>query len=127
MARTEKRTTGDLGEDLARRYLEDRGFVVVERNYLRPWGELDIITTKNEKVHFVEVKTVTREPGQGSGHRPEENMHPRKIQRLHRAMQTYLLGHKKLKNLDFQLDLACVYLNDVDRSAKIEIIENIVI
>lgn len=134
--KTEKRKTGDVGEDLVCEYLGDRGYTILERNYLRPWGELDIVARRDSKIHFIEVKTVTREPrewpgeptrGQSESHRPEENMHPRKIQRLHRAMQTYLLGHKALSYMDFQLDLACVYLSLNTRTAKIELIENIVL
>ena len=121
-----------MGEDLVCKYLQERGFDIVDRNYLRPWGELDIVAKREGKIHFVEVKTVTREPHHlwgepGRGYRPEENMHPRKVERLHRAMQTYLLGHKMLKNMDFQLDLACVYLSLTTKTAKIEILENIVL
>lgn len=127
--KTEKRKTGDVGEDLVCEYLGGRGYVILERNYLRPWGELDIVARRDSRIHFVEVKTVTREPThkQGESYRPEENMHPKKIQRLHRAMQTYLLGHKSLINMDFQLDLVCVYLSFNTRTAKIELIENIVL
>ncbi len=124
-----------MGEDLVCKYLQERGFDIVDRNYLRPWGELDIVAKRGDKVHFVEVKTVTREPfnrrgepgGSNGGHRPEENMHPKKVQRLHRAMQTYLLGNRVLKNMDFQLDLACVYLSLTTKTAKIDILENIVL
>lgn len=134
--KTEKRKTGDMGEDLVCEYLKDRGYIILERNYLRPWGELDVVARKDDKIHFIEVKTVTREPAQEldeslnhrqRGYRPEENMHPKKIQRLHRAMQTYLLDNKALKNIDFQLDLACVYLSLITKTAKIELIENIVL
>ncbi len=127
--KTEKRKTGDVGEDLTCKYLEERGYELIERNYLRPWGELDIVARRGEKLHFVEVKTVTRESGEGQarGYRPEENMHRSKIQRLHRAMQTYLMGHKAMQNMDFQLDLACVYLTLSTKTAKIELVENIVL
>lgn len=125
MAKTQKRETGDVGEDLVCKYLQERGFDIVDRNYLRPWGELDIVAKREGKIHFVEVKTVTREPG--GGYRPEENMHLRKVERLHRAMQTYLLGNKVLRNMDFQLDLACVYLSLTTKTAKIEMLENIVL
>jgi Holliday junction resolvase-like predicted endonuclease len=59
MATTEKRKTGDLGEDIAERFLMKQGYRIVERNYLRKWGEIDIIAKKDGKLYFVEVKTVT--------------------------------------------------------------------
>jgi len=56
---TEKRKTGDLGEDIAMMFLVKRGFKIVERSHLRKWGEIDIIAKKDDKLYFVEVKTVS--------------------------------------------------------------------
>ncbi len=133
MAKTKKRSIGDLGEGIVCRYLENKGYVVIERNYLRPWGEIDIIATQGEILHFVEVKSVTREPagvglpaGRQGTYRPEDNMHGGKIKRLHRAIQTYLLQKKIKDNVTWQLDLACVYINLEDKKAKVEMLENIV-
>ena len=58
---TEKRKTGNLGEDLACRFLMKRGFDVIERNYLKKCGEIDIIATNKGKIHFIEVKSVSHE------------------------------------------------------------------
>ena len=126
MAKTKKRTIGDLGEGIVCRYLENKGYVVIERNYLRPWGEIDVIATQGEVLHFVEVKSVTREPAGVGDFRPEDNMHAGKIKRLHRAIQTYLLQKKIKDNVTWQLDLACVYINLEDKKAKVEMLENIV-
>ena len=58
---TEKRRLGDLGENIACSFLEKRGFEIIERNYLRKWGEIDIVTKKGGVVRFIEVKSgVTR-------------------------------------------------------------------
>ena len=127
MATTRKRKIGDLGEGIVCRYLENKGFEVIDRNYLRPWGELDIVARKGSQIHFVEVKSVTREPGGGAGYRPEENMHARKIHRLHRAIQTYMLQKKMDKETSWQIDLACVYISLTDKKARIEMLENIVL
>ena len=134
MAKTAKRNTGDLGEEIACKYLENKGYVVIERNYLRPWGEIDIIAKKNDRLYFVEVKTVTREPRHGRGEpgrtnyvRPEENMHANKVKRLHRAIQTYLLQKKIAEEVAWQLDLACVYLEPSEMKARVELLENIIL
>ena len=127
MAATKKRKIGDLGEGIVCRYLENKGFEVVDRNYLRPWGELDIVARKGSQFHFVEVKSVTREPGRGVGYRPEENMHAKKLQRLYRAIQTYMLQKRMGEEVLWQIDLACVYISLVDRKARVEIIENIML
>ena len=57
---TDKQILGKTGEDYACDYLRKSGYIVVERNYLKKWGELDIIAKKNKKLHFIEVKSVSR-------------------------------------------------------------------
>jgi|SRR3989344_4084517 len=121
---TEKRRLGDLGENIACSFLEKRGFEIIERNYLRKWGEIDIVTRKGGVMRFIEVKSVVSR-GTSDNYRPEENMHPGKLKRLARIMQTYLL-EKKL-DCDWQLDLVTVKMDEINRKARVEIIENIVI
>ena len=120
--RTEKRKLGDTGENIACDFLKKRGFEIVERNYLRKWGEIDIITKKSGLIHFIEVKSVTHGT---SEYRPEDNMHPWKLKRLSRAMQTYLLDRKL--DCDWQLDLITVKMDQQNRKARVEIIENVII
>ena len=117
-----KRKIGDIGEDVVSKYLERKGYIVIERNYWKPWGEIDIVAKKAGILRFIEVKSVSR-----GTLRPEENMHPAKIRRFHRAVQTYLLDRKIKESQAWQIDLACVYLDFSTRKAKIEIIENIVL
>ena len=125
MAKTAKRQIGDTGEDVACKYLQGKGFLVIERNYLKPWGEIDIVVKKGEKLCFVEVKTVTRETV--GGYRPEENVHPAKLKRLHRAVQTYLIDHKVSGETEWQIDVACVYLDFATRKARVEMLENVIL
>ena len=121
--KTPKRQLGDTGEGVACRYLEGRGYKILERNYLRPWGEIDIIAEKGQKISFVEVKSVSRE----TAYRPEENVHPSKLKRLHRAIQTFLLDHKVPEDRPWQIDVACVYLDFSTRRARVEMIENVIL
>ena len=49
---------GDASEDLATAFLEQEGFVVIERNYFaRKLGEIDIIAQRDGVLHFIEVKS----------------------------------------------------------------------
>lgn len=58
---TQKAELGKLGEDLACRYLVDKNYKIIERNYRKPWGELDIIAKSPDKtLVFIEVKTTKR-------------------------------------------------------------------
>ncbi|MEK7247313.1 MAG: YraN family protein [Chloroflexota bacterium] len=53
---TSRRAFGDLGERLAAHHLESKGYRIVERNYRRAEGEIDIIAQANGTLAFVEVK-----------------------------------------------------------------------
>ena len=122
-----KRKIGDIGEEVAVKYLERKGFRVIERNYLRKWGEIDIIAEKGQLLSFIEVKSVSRESGSRETYRPEENVHPAKLKRLHRTIQTYLLDHKVPESMEWRIDIACVYLDFSTRKAKVEMLENVIL
>lgn len=47
------------GEFVAARYLEQCAYVIKERNYRTPYGEIDIIAASGDTIAFVEVKTRT--------------------------------------------------------------------
>ena len=48
--------TGDLGEEIASRYLTRKGYRIVERNYRTRRGELDVIARQRDTLVIVEVK-----------------------------------------------------------------------
>lgn len=138
MAKTAKRTLGDIGEKIAAEFLIKRGIEVMDRNYLRKWGEIDIVGKKGDLIRFVEVKSVSCEnlgsvyPEQARGvthgtsaYRPEENVHPHKLKRLSRAIQTYLL--EKNLECEWQLDVITVRIDEKSRRARVEMIENVII
>ncbi len=124
---------GEIGENIAARFLMKQGFVVLERNYTKKWGELDIIAEKDGKLHFVEVKSVSRETLTDVTHEtldqyhPEDNMHPWKLKRLARTIQTYLLSNKVSEEQEWQMDLMVVFLSLKDKKARIRVIENIIL
>lgn len=118
--KTEKRRLGDIGENVACVFLTKHGFEILDRNYSRKWGELDVVAKKGRVLHFVEVKSVSV----SATLRAEENMHPHKLKRLHRAIQTYLM--EKHLDLDWQLDLIVVKIDEAKRVAKAEILLNII-
>ncbi len=131
MTKTEKRRIGDIGEDVVCIYLQKKGFRILGRNYWKPWGEIDIVAENGSIISFVEVKTVSRESRAGEVTRetlrPEENMHPAKIKRLHRAIQTYLLERRVPESVEWKLDLACVFLDFKTKHARVEMLENIIL
>lgn len=119
-----KRKLGDIGEAIAVKYLEKKGYKILERNYWKPWGEIDIVAVKNEVFCFVEVKTIS----QGvTLVRPEENMHSHKIKKLGRAVQTYLAERGVAEDRSWRIDLACVTLDLDKRRSRVEVFENVVL
>jgi len=91
---SETQKIGEIGENIASKFLVKRGFSILDRNYTKKWGELDIVAEKEGKIYFVEVKSVNCGKNLSSlqVYRPEENMHPRKLQRISRAIQTFILS-----------------------------------
>jgi putative endonuclease len=130
MAKTVKRTVGDIGEEFAVKKVEKEGFKVLERNYLRKWGEIDIVAQKENVLYFIEVKTrvtsfyINRE----EWCRPEDNLHQRKLMRLKRAIQTYLLENGRSLEEEWEFSAIIVILKRKTHEVyKIEHLENLII
>lgn len=125
---------GEIGESLVCKYFENKGYKIIERNYTKKWGEIDIVCEKYKKLYFVEVKSVSRENLDSVTHvtktdeyRPEDNMHPWKLKRLGRAIQTYLLEKHVSEDTEWELDLAVVYLDMNNRKGRVKILSDIII
>ena len=115
-------TIGKIGENIATKWLITKDYSVIERNYQKKWGEIDIIVTKDSNIHFVEVKSVSYGT---DTYRPEDNVHPQKLKRLSRTIEAYLLT--KHYEGDWRFDVIAVYLNPTTKEAKIRHTEDIVI
>lgn len=50
---------GKLGEDLATKYLQKIGYIIIDRNFRCKQGEIDIIAKYKQEIIFIEVKTRT--------------------------------------------------------------------
>lgn len=143
---SDKQKIGELGESLAVMFLMKQGFRVIERNYTKKWGEIDIVATKDNRLYFIEVKSVSHEtnsenldPGaynvsyetdnglDGDNYRPEDNMHPWKLQRLSRTIQTYLLSKNVSEDLEWQLDLFVVKIDMNRKIGQIKIVSDIIL
>lgn len=130
------RQKGNIGESIACRYLQNRDFQVMCRNYSKKWGEIDIVCKKDGLIHFVEVKSVTSPtlPNNSSNasnnftdHRPEDNVHAVKLTHLRRIIETYLWEYYKGHEISFHVHVICVYMNPLLKSARVKMLENIII
>jgi len=124
---SEKRQFGNKGEDIACLFLTKHGFTILERNYLKKWGEIDIVAQKEGRLRFIEVKSAKESfdavPHVTSTYRPEDNVHPGKLRRLFRTIESYLMD--KGVDCDWQIDIMTVKIDEAAGKAKVEIIENI--
>ena len=77
---------GHWGETLAAVYLEDKGYLIIERNYRTPYGEIDLVAQHKNDLVFVEVKTRTTD----IYGLPEESITKQKREHLIAAAQAYL-------------------------------------
>ena len=113
---------GAWAENYVAQYLSSKNYVVLDRNYKRKWGEIDLIAEKGGILVFVEVKANSKEI---SGFEPENRVNPEKLRRLHRAVQTYLASKKHSPNQDWQIDVVSLTLNKERGSVKIRHFKNI--
>lgn len=128
---------GKIGEEIAARFLQSKGLTIVDRNYWKPYGEIDIVAHGTNKTHFVEVKSVSYETGgigdpsvspwpgrHGTTYRPEENVHPQKIRRLSRVVESYIISHGTGK---WQFDVIAVYIDPKAFKSKVKWLKDIVL
>ena len=117
MSRT--KTSGDQGEALAGRYLEARGYALLERQWRCRYGELDLVARSPEGVLcFVEVKR----RGAGSIGLPREFVDGRKRDRLRKAAMAYL-QETGLDDVRARFDVAEVYVGE-NGSLRVEYLED---
>ncbi|MBI4160658.1 MAG: YraN family protein, partial [Candidatus Yanofskybacteria bacterium] len=95
------RELGFLAENIAARHLESGGYKILEKNYRKPWGEIDIIATKEDAVVFVEVKANGRE---SAGFDPESRVNWNKIARIKRTAALYLEYEMGSMEQEWQID-----------------------
>ena len=116
---------GEIGESVACVYLLKKGFEILERNYTRKWGEIDIIAYRRGVFHFIEVKSVSCESfSQNLAMRPEDQMHAWKQKKLARTVELYV-NERSIE--EWQFDIVCVYLNMTYRKARVKLLENIIL
>jgi putative endonuclease len=88
---------GKLGEDLACEYLVNNGYKILQRNYRKPWGEIDIIgKAKDGTLVFFEVKALAGIDGAGLV--PEDNVTAAKLIKLRRTCQAFVAKNPDLVN-----------------------------
>lgn len=121
MRQPARQLLGKKGEDFAAQYLARHGYRILERNFKKRYGELDIValhkTSRYNVLVFVEVKTrIGHEFG-----KPEESVTPRKLAEVVQTAQYYKMLHPELPismrvdviGIEFDWDETLVYFNHI--------------
>ncbi len=112
--------TARIGEKAAAEYLKKKGYKIIETNFRKGYGEIDIIALKNKTLVFIEVKTKTSNKF-GS---PFEAITNFKMKTLIKTCHFYKLLNPKLPE-EMRIDAVGVYLNYSEQVERIEHLENI--
>src|SRR3989344_8697212 len=111
---------GELGEELARQFLQDNHYEILIQNFRTRYGEIDIIARKEGRIIFVEVKT-------GTGTRfgqPYEAVQPHKVRKIQSTAIEYL-RRNNLQNFPLQTDWISLAFNWDNSIKSIRHIENV--
>lgn len=101
--RSNKLLLGRIGENIASDFLKKNGYQIIEQNFKKKHGDIDIITKKEEVLIFVEVKTRQI----NKDYPIEESFNKKKISRLVRAAEYYQYI-KNLPDTSMRIDLICI-------------------
>ena len=93
------KNVGKIGEDIACKYLIEKGYAILERNYVEKGGEIDIIARNGREIIFVEVKArCSKKNGDGI-----ESITWQKIRHIKNVSKIYVLK-KRLFNYSIRYD-----------------------
>jgi putative endonuclease len=106
---------GKKGEVMARKYLKEKGYRVLESNYQTRYGEIDLVCSQGKMLVFVEVKLKI---GDRFGS-PEEMIDKKKILQIQKTAQAFLLEKPSLSRRfkSYRIDAVAIVLNQ-DTSLK---------
>ena len=106
---------GKLGEEIASRYIQSKGGIIIEQNYRTKIGEIDLIAKINGELVFVEVKSRS---SINYGY-PSEAVNYKKQRKITNVAKYYILDNS-LENVSVRFDIIEIYL----KNKKINHIEN---
>ena len=98
-SRQEAKELGETGEQMAARYLEEQGCVILERHYRKDHKEVDIIALDHGELAVIEVKTRSSE----DYFTAEQAVDHRKRQNIIRVANNYVRRHRRTEPLRFDI------------------------
>ena len=98
---------GFFGESIAKRFLQNNGYDILETNYYSAFGEIDIIAIKNERISFIEVKTRSKNIDSAIS-----SVSFSKQNKLHKTAQIYLSKNPNYSELFTSFDVIAIVTNN---------------
>ncbi|RKZ00771.1 MAG: YraN family protein [Candidatus Hydrothermota bacterium] len=103
VANGKARRKGRWGEEIAAKFLENKGLKIIGRNYTKKFGEIDIIAMDGDVLVFVEVKAAVNPQ-----FHPIEQVTKRKQRILKKMAEIYLAENELLGEVDCRFDVVTV-------------------
>lgn len=108
------------GEDIAAKFLKEKGYKIIERNFRKGYGEIDIIAIHKNILVFIEVKTRTS----NKFGTPFEAITYFKLKTLVKTAEFYKVLNPRLPEA-LRIDAVSILLDYSNNPATIEHMENI--
>jgi len=129
---------GDLGEKIAERYLESKGYQILDRNYsfriegTPQKGEIDIVAKKDDITTFIEVKSIYQKILRSQdflieGLSLEGKVNFLKQRKLIKSAIGWLIKNKIPLDNQWQMDVVAIEINPKTKKAKIRHLKNAII
>ena len=119
---------GRYGEKICEKFLKQDGFTIIESNYTKRIGEIDLIAKKGDIVHFIEVKSVSCENtefiSQETTYNPGENVTKDKLIKIYKTSQEWIKENNV--SLQTQIDIYLIYIDKRNIKHKIDKITNVI-
>lgn len=103
---TYQKKIGNIGEAIAADYLREKGYQLLDYNFITRYGELDLVALDTDCVVFVEVKTRTS----ATFGTPESSITPAKFDRLCSAGLLWMQAHPEVPD-SWRIDAVAIILN----------------
>lgn len=118
---TRQQAIGRWGENLAEKYLTQKGYNILARNLRSEYGEIDILAENEGVLAFVEVKTRTNLVFGN----PESAITPRKLAHMRAAALAYIQNHPAYDDLAWRVDVLAILQLRNQRDPEILHFENV--
>lgn len=119
LEKVNNRRLGAYGEELAAQLAENKGLIILQRNFLCRQGEIDLIARDGATLVFIEVKT---RKSMRFGY-PEEAVDYRKQQKI-RSVAGYYVTSVLRQNLPCRFDVYALSLDGENQMDSYRIYEN---